>query len=64
MSTSEDRTVRYEAARFAWVSELLAMLALTSGSPEWEHQWQMVKRFEERYETEKRDFFRVRKPNA
>jgi hypothetical protein len=58
MSTTEDRTIRYEAARFAWVSELLAILDLRSGTPEWELQWKVARRLEDQYETAKREFLR------
>ena len=60
MSTSEDRSARCEAARFVWVSELLAMLDLRAGSPEWERQWQTARRLEEQYECAKQEFLRAR----
>ena len=63
MPILHDESVRYEAARFAWVSELLATLALPTGTPEWEKQWQWAKRMEEQYETAKKELLRLRGEN-
>lgn len=59
MNTFEDRSVRYQAARFAWVRELMAMLDWAAGSPEWERQWQVAQQMEERYEAAKKEFLQA-----
>jgi hypothetical protein len=56
MCTSAYRSVRYEAARFAWLRELQAMLELTTGSPEWERQWLFARRLEQHYQIAKFEF--------